>query len=520
MLASRFWRRWRLARRLTGIHLLSVLLPVFLPLLLKMSGPPMPPPIQTVGPATACAPMPPFGSAHDRFGVNVIRDYGKDAADYDMRQTRAGWYLDYTAVGATNNAAAYVRVLRVSDLLASDWRSTVSRHVTESPGAIWFIGNETDRYSQDGILADEYARIYHRTYSYIKQLDPTATVGNAAIIQATPIRLRYLDAFLSAYRAAYGSNPPIDYWNIHNFILREELGDWGASIPPGFEEYNDEGMKFELWDHGDIELFKSQIITFRRWMADNGYRHVPLTVSEYGILMPADYIAEEPPGTGTFDYPLVRQFMLDSFDFFLTATDPEIGHPEDENRLVQSWAWFSLNDREYSQETEKGSNGNLLDHDTGAMTQFGQDFAAYIAPLYLDYRDLTVRSLQVTPATVTAPDAPGPIEFEIRVQNRGTLAAGNATVKLYWEREDGGRELIGERVLTTVAPRCAQTQTVRLTWQPDMLPLGFQQIVAEVVPAQGQPERIVGNESASAVLYVSPQGAFSDIYLPLIRSVE
>src|SRR5690606_12860944 len=146
----------------------------------------------------------------------------------------------------------------------------------------------------------EYARIYHRTYHLIKQLDPTAIVGNAAIIQATPIRLRYLDEFVSAYQRLYHRRPPVDYWNIHNFVLREEIGEAGASIPPGLEAFADEGKLFEVWQHGDFELFKNQIIAFRQWMADNDYRNVPLTVSEYGILMPADYFAEPPLADGSF----------------------------------------------------------------------------------------------------------------------------------------------------------------------------------------------------------------------------
>ncbi|MCC6168921.1 MAG: hypothetical protein IT329_16995 [Caldilineaceae bacterium] len=476
-------------------------------------------PAQAKVTGTTCAPMPPFAAPYERFGVNVIRDYGKAAPDYDMLQTRTGWYLDYATTGATQQPVTYVRVLRISDLVTSNWRSTVEAAVTGSRGALWFIGNETDRYSQDGMPADEYARIYHRTYTYIKQLDPTATVGNAAIIQATPIRLRYLDAFVRAYAALYGNGPPVDYWNIHNFILREELETFGASIPPGLEAFAGEGKLYEVWQHGDIEIFKSHIFAFRQWMAVNGYRNVPLTVSEYGILMPPDYWAAE-DGSRVYDYPFVRDFMLASFDFFLNAADPATGYPQDGNRLVQSWAWFSLNDHviDTSQPFElwRGSNGNLMDHDTGALVALGQDFANYLAPLYSDYRDLAVRRVTVTPPEVADGKTPGTIEVEVWVQNRGNLAAGNAKVQVWWERGSQGRVLVGERMIKRIAARCNQMAVVKFSWQPGSLPPGGVTLTAEVAMGAGESDPLADNNRAQIRFLAGPLNNVSTVYLPAL----
>lgn len=472
-------------------------------------------PAQAKVTGTTCAPMPPFAAPYERFGVNVIRDYGKAARDYDMLQTRTGWYLDYATTGATRQPVTYVRVLRIGDLATSNWRSIVEDALTGQRGALWFIGNETDRYSQDGMPADEYARIYHRTYTYIKELDPTAAVGNAAIIQATPIRLRYLDAFVRAYVDLYGNRPPVDYWNIHNFVLREELNSWGASIPPGQEAYAGEGKLYEVWQHGDIEIFKSHIFAFRQWMAANGYRNVPLTVSEYGILMPPDYWAAA-DGSRVYDYSFVRDFMLASFDFFLTATDPATGYPQDGNRLVQSWAWFSLNDRIFDQATQRGSNGNLLDHDTGALMALGQDLANYLAPLYSDYRDLAVRQITVTPPEVADGQTPGTIEVEIWVQNRGNLAASNAKVQVWWERGSQGRVLVGERTLKSIAARCNQMAVVKFSWQPGSLPPGGVTLTAEVTVGAGESDLLADNNRAQIRFLAGPLNIVSTVYLPAL----
>lgn len=501
-----------------GLRLLQALLPALVIAGLVVA------PAQAADAGTACAPMPPFGSPHDRFGVNVVRDHGKTVANYDVAQTRAGWYLDYSTAGTVPSGVSYVRVLRVENLKSNNWRNSVAQAVHANPGAIWVIGNEPDREGQDGVTAGDYATIYHDTYTLIKQTDPLATVANGAIVQATPVRFIYWDTFLSAYRAKYGKNPTVDYWNIHNFILREEIyppDNWGASIPPDLEAYNDKGMKYKVWEHGDIGIFKEQIIAFRTWMAVNGYRDVPLTVSEYGILMPYTYAAAAPPSKKTYDYDFVRKFMLASFDFFMNATDPAIGQPQDGNRLVQSWGWFSLNDYmidpSLPYEEWRGSNGNLIEHDSGVITALGKDFAAYIAGRdgYGSYRDPAVRQIKLSRGQIGDNAKPGTIQIEVAVQNRGNLPANNGKVQVWWERGPGDRVLVGESVMPTVTDRCRQMHVAKFTWQPSWLPVGRVTLVAEISTGAGETDAILTNNSASVSLKVN-RGDKPKVYLPSV----
>jgi hypothetical protein len=162
------------------------------------------------------------------------------------------------------------------------------------------------------------------------------------------------------YRERYGQAMPIDVWNVHNFILPEERGSWGADIPPGIEATR--GLTYTIQDHDNLNTFKQQLIDFRRWMAQRGYRDKELIVSEYGILMYEDY---------GFDHPRVRDFMLGSFDVMLDTTDAESGLPADGNRLVQRWCWYSLADEGYPA-------GNLADVNSGELTPLGRDFKAYL----------------------------------------------------------------------------------------------------------------------------------------------
>ncbi len=49
-----------------------------------------------------------------------------------------------------------------------------------------------------------------------------------------------------------------------------------------------------------------------------------------------------PPG-----YPpaVVNTYMNQTFQYMLATTDPATGYPSDDYRLVQRFAWYSVNDK-------------------------------------------------------------------------------------------------------------------------------------------------------------------------------
>jgi hypothetical protein len=216
---------------------------------------------------------------------------------------------------------------------------------------------------QDYVEAGTYAQLYHEAYTAIKAADPTAQVAIGGVVQPTPLRLKYIEAILAEYREQFGVEAPIDVWHVHNFILREEQGTWGAFIPPGLPDQH--GILYELDDSGNLEAFRQQIVDFRRWMAERGYQDYPLIVSEYGIPMPEDY---------GFPPERVIAFLWSTFDFFSTARDPALGYPQDDYRLVQRWCWYSLSapDSHYPQ-------GRLFDPSTGQMTEVGKGWVEYVS---------------------------------------------------------------------------------------------------------------------------------------------
>jgi hypothetical protein len=158
------------------------------------------------------------------------------------------------------------------------------------------------------------------------------------LTQVTPLRLRYLEAVLAAYAAAYGAPMPVDVWGMHAFVLPEVRDDWGAGVPPGIPVAAEEGMRWTLADHDDPALVLAQVRQMRTWMAAHGYESTPLWITEYGVLMPAEY---------GFSPARVAAFLVATFDEFRTACDPELGLPSDDYRLVQRWLWFSAHAADY-----------------------------------------------------------------------------------------------------------------------------------------------------------------------------
>ncbi|MCB0089134.1 MAG: hypothetical protein KDE54_14585 [Caldilineaceae bacterium] len=200
-----------------------------------------------------------------------------------------------------------------------------------NPGRTWLIGNEPDVEWQDNATPEQYAYGYRCAYTVIKQSDPTAQIAIGGLSQVTPLRLIYLERLWRFYAKEFGQEMPVDVWNMHAFVLREEAESWGVRIPPGLE-YITQGELWDVADHADLALVRGQIVAMRRWMQEHGQREKPLLISEYGILLTAAY---------GFDAPHVNAFMLDSFDLFNSLSDAEMGYPADDNRLVQRWVWFS-----------------------------------------------------------------------------------------------------------------------------------------------------------------------------------
>jgi hypothetical protein len=247
-------------------------------------------------------------------------------------------------------------------------------------GEVWIIGNEPDRYYyQDSVTPEVYAQRYFDIAIRIRYLDPTAKLGFGSVVQPTPIRIRYLERAIEEFAALCDPSDDcenamdlIDIWSIHAFILNEHPLQWGAGVPVGFE--NDRSDAIQIIDYSDThskEIFSQRVVNFRVWMNQIGERDKPLWITEYGSLFPP----EDPIGGPDYvnvDDSTTANFMVATFDFMLSATDQNTGFPGDENRLVQRWFWYSLNEYRYV------FGGSLFDPDNDhQITVVGTAFKRY-----------------------------------------------------------------------------------------------------------------------------------------------
>ncbi len=189
-----------------------------------------------------------------------------------------------------------------------------------------------------------------------------------------------------------------------------------ASLPGGrFEDNNPLRARIEttVENHDNLTLIAQQIRDFRGWMDSHGQRNKPLINTEYGILMTEDI---------GFGYPRVRTFMLNSFDLFLNnLSDPNLGYPEDGNRLLQEWFWFAVGINDFE---GRVVNTGLFDEDTYAIKPLGTDFRNYTLPIFQAYADLDMFQLSVTPYWPLFAGDPSLLHVQADVRNRGNQASG------------------------------------------------------------------------------------------------
>jgi hypothetical protein len=244
----------------------------------------------------------------------------------------------------------------------------------------------------------------------------------------------------------------IDFWAIHSFILNEFPNEWGTGLPPGFEaSINDAFRITDLSITHSISLFTSRLRDFRGWMNDHGERDKPLWITEYGSLLPP----LDPPGGPDLENVSdedTRDFMLQSFDFMLTATDYGTGLSTDNYHVVQRWFWYSLNDYRWN------FGGSLYDPSSNPSvpTIIEKSFASYapknkISP---EFRFVGKATMQQ--------DGPNPSSYSINFElsNAGSSNRKSPIIWIYQISPEG--ILVAEKTVEPVMG-CGETQQETLT---------------------------------------------------------
>lgn len=304
--------------------------------------------------SSACSQKP---NLDNRIGFGLAE---KADANYWLSELNAEWYFDWgTKEIPASSDLEYWQTIRVNQEGYSPSQETITQIQNKYPGHTWIIGNEPDNQHQDNTTPEKYAEIYHELYYLIKKNDSKAKVVIGAVSQPTPSRMDYLDKVISTYEMNYDEKMPVDWWNIHAYVLREEEDSWGAGLPVGID--SSKNRLYEIEDHGNIEIFQQNLIAFREWMKENGYQSTPLVVTEYGILLPEEF---------GFNQDFIASFLLEVNDWMLNYQDLSNGYSEDNFLLIQKFAWFSLSDPNFP-------GANLADLEQNSLTPIGKAFKEF-----------------------------------------------------------------------------------------------------------------------------------------------
>jgi len=484
-----------------------------------------------------------------RLGASGVKS---DVVGYDVEQLNLGLYQDWrsrsTRPAGLPADVEYIQTVRVHQDKgpAYEWfgpprlyaappayktRPSLAEIATLAanlPGSLWLIGNEVERVDwlegsdwsgQDEITPELYATAFHDIQVTIKAADPTARIAIGGVIQGTPLRLKYLDRVWASYLAQYGypMGNDIDVWNMHAFLLREVRDSWGAEIPAGLDdssgflaEYNwntSAGRHAILDAHHNMDYYRGFIEDFRTWMAAHGERNKPLLNSEYGILFDQTDIS----------LTKVQAFLTATFDYMLTATDEQIGYPADENRLVQGWMWYSLND-----DVTWWAADNRLFKTPAELMPIGEHWKNYVTdpanPLASQPQlNLLATNLRTDPtlAFVSVGESVSST-LTVDVANNGNTktSTGNNIVVKFWAGFPNapGSNLIGDPQVLNDIPGCGRLETTQIVWSN--LGPGVHKWYVEVMPIAGE---INGGDNISlGGTIVVIEGEAETRYLPLI----
>ena len=489
-----------------------------------------------------------------RYGVGASGGE-KDTIRY-VDSINAGWFLDFTQGPKGGHPAInadFVRVVRIQQEKNSAGEyldnykyrygltaQLITDYAKATPGQLWLIGNEPDRMlAQDDIMPKFYAKIYHDTYQLIKSADPTARVGIAGLVQVSPGRLQYLDIIWDEYKRLYGTEIPVDVWNIHTYPLAE----WRPSDPN--DPYNPKngehdaaavalGTDLELallignlsrcgklndqymctMDHANPTMVKHQVETMRQWMANKNLQSKPLIISEMGILW---YYQQLPDGScqlqdeagNCYDRARTLAFMKDMNTYLETKTDATIGNPNDGNKLVQQWLWFSMFDGDYNTDALSNSS-NLLEN---GYLNMAPGTAASLSPIGVEFKDAATKNanqFNLAVTNVSSIQAVGTENVQIRakIYNNGNVTIDTPVTVTFYS-DAAMTQPIGTKTITPPLIGCAMNSyDVAIDWTVPTSAASVRVKVESTVTETNQSDNI----GSTQVLVANYQ-----VFLPVIR---
>ncbi len=272
----------------------------------------------------------------ERFGV------GSDGGGAMGKQGN-GWYFNWSAYTAKIEGIDFMGTVgfrkdgtgdpvvveetpdNPSSPICQQKKNYILNHIDVYPdNTSWTVGNEIGW--DDGRTADKYADDFVKWRACLKSINPTFQVGSGGLVDtytklprdwghgctSTPDvdgSSAYFRTYMTKLKNVYHVIP--DFFVAHAYTWCRP-GTTTTIIPGGYTV----GV-------ANVQDFKNLIVAHRQLLAEFGLQKKDLIMNEW-----ADFSGNS------------VNYLKDTVNYLMTATDQNTGNPDDEYRLVQKWAWF------------------------------------------------------------------------------------------------------------------------------------------------------------------------------------
>lgn len=194
------------------------------------------------------------------------------------------------------------------------------------------IGNEIG--FDDKADPTSYAIKYHSWYECIKSVNSSIKVAVGAnaflpdkfVYWADKVKEWKVD---NDPKGRWNTTTPISYMNYLKYVRDDYKALYGVDLKQDYYMIH----LYPNHDYHDVAAIQNSIREFRKYMKGLGHQKLDLFVKEMGILDNAQKDVAKNADTLKKILELLNNPQAG-------ATDPQLGNPNDNNRLVQRWAWF------------------------------------------------------------------------------------------------------------------------------------------------------------------------------------
>ncbi len=278
-----------------------------------------------------------------RFGIGRLTDtFTNEQEMNELDDYKFGWFHNwfdrkdlYTSLGRNVSVELpesldFYGLFGAWPPLSTDCSQSVKDKIADfKDGDVIWIGNEIG-WGEDTRDPYTYASQYKSWYDCIKSVNPNIKVAPGAN-PGNPLFLYepagWINSSDPSGQGKWISTSELNYIDYIIYVKEEYYLIYGLEMP--IDAYVIHNYPFNSPSWHDVSYMESTIRAFRQYMKDCGHEKKNLYIKEMGMLLDTET-----------DMQKNSETLINTFEMLLNLRDNSIGNPNDNNRLVQRWAWY------------------------------------------------------------------------------------------------------------------------------------------------------------------------------------